>query len=136
MKRWILFLLIPLWTLLMQSCQKQDCIDKGTCVSYAHVTVTHDSGNSASDTGDKMISAIPLNYMLYSPVENHFRLGNLFQRSLQQLVQQWNRETMKASGRYMQCRHALSVMQNGVAFLIGRCSIRPLYLYHIRRLII
>ena len=136
MKRGILLLLMPLWVLLIQSCQALGCVDRDSLVSYTHVTSSHDAHSDTPDDVDKAISAIPLGDMLNSSTENHFHLGNLFQRSLRQLVQQWNREIMKACGRYAQCMNVLSADHNAVTFQIGRCSVRPLYLYHIRHIII
>lgn len=136
MKRWILLLLMPLWVLLIQSCQAPGCVDEGSVVSYTHVTSSHVTDSDTPDDVDKAISAIPLGDMLNSSTENHFHLGSLFQRSLRQLVQQWNREIMKACGRYAQCMNILSADHNAVTFQIGRCSVRPLYLYHIRHIII
>ncbi len=136
MKRWILLLLMHLWVLLIQSCQALGCVDRDSLVSYTHVTSSHDAHSDTPDDVDKAISAIPLGDMLNSSTENHFHLGNLFQRSLRQLVQQWNREAMKACGRYAQCMNVLSADHNAVTFQIGRCSVRPLYLYHIRHIII
>ena len=136
MKRWILLLLMHLWVLLIQSCQALGCVDRDSLVSYTHVTSSHDAHSDTPDDVDKAISAIPLGDMLNSSTENHFHLGNLFQRSLRQLVQQWNREAMKACGRYAQCMNILSADHNAVTFQIGRCSVRPLYLYHICHIII
>ena len=136
MKRWILLLLMHLWVLLIQSCQALGCVDRDSLVSYTHVTSSHDAHSDTPDDVDKAISAIPLGDMLNSSTENPFHLGNLFQRSLRQLVQQWNREAMKACGRYAQCMNVLSADHNAVTFQIGRCSVRPLYLYHIRHIII
>ena len=136
MKRWILLLLMPLWVLLIQSCQAPDFVDEGSAVSYTHVISSHDAHSDTPDDVDKAISAIPLGDMLNSSTESHFHLGNLFQRGLRQLVQQWNREVMKACGRYAQCMNILSADHNAVTFQIGRCSVRTLYLYHIRHIII
>ena len=74
--------------------------------------------------------------LLGSGAETLGRLSNLYQRTLQQLFQQWNRMAIKAHSRYAQRAQAVSLFFYRVAHYIGYGADVWLYIYRIRHIVI
>ncbi len=130
MKKLLLFLFLSVLGVLLHSCSTAGCGEE-VVVSCSRLS---DDGKSIPQ--NQFVHSNPVGDLLYSGSDSHTRVSNIYQRTLQQLFQQWNREVIKSYTQYLQRAQAVSLLCSCVTYYIGSGVDVSLYVYRIRHIII
>lgn len=130
MKKLFLLLFLSIVGMVFHSCSMEAC-------GYQTVpSCRHTAENSNPDQRKQFVLSLPIGDMLHSGGDQHTRLSHLHQRTLRQLMLQWNKELMKDNSRHAQRMQALSVSTYDVSHYIGYEVGESLYIYRIRHIVI